>query len=99
MSKPIALAIDFKKFTPSVLTTGEFLLKNVYPSSKAVLFHVIEQFFTPPAYLLPYLNIEKERLEKALNELMALYLKKASELKKLLYWENSGQLLEILLSF
>lgn len=67
MSGPIALAIDFKKFTPSILKTGEFLNKYVYRDSKLVLFHIIEYFFTPPAYLLPYLNIEKERLEKELD--------------------------------
>jgi nucleotide-binding universal stress UspA family protein len=100
MSKPIALAIDFKKFTPSVLTTGEFLLKNIYPSSKAILFHVIEQFFTPPAYLLPYLNIEKERLEKALNELMAPISKKGFRVEKAVilgeFWTALRNFVELL---
>lgn len=67
MSKPIALAIDFKKFTPSIIKTGEFLNKKIYPDSKIVLFHILEYFFTPPAYLLPYLRVEKERLEKELE--------------------------------
>lgn len=70
MEKPIALAIDFKKFTPSIIKTGVYLAKNIYPSSPLVFFHIIEQFFTPPAYLLPYLNVEKERLEKKLDELI-----------------------------
>ena len=70
MAKPIALAIDFKKYTPQIIKTGFFLAQRVYQESPLVFFHVIEQFFTPPAYLLPYLNIEKERLEKALNELV-----------------------------
>lgn len=70
MAKPIALAIDFKKYTPQVIKTGFFLVNRVYQESPLVFFHVIEQFFTPPAYLLPYLNIEKERLERALNELV-----------------------------
>jgi len=70
MEKPIALAIDFKKFTPSIIKTGVYLAKNIYPSSPLVFFHIIEQFFTPPAYLLPYLNVEKERVEKKLDELI-----------------------------
>jgi len=70
LAKPIALAIDFKKYTPQVVKTGFFLTQKVYQDSPLVFFHVIEQFFTPPAYLLPYLNVEKERLEKALNELV-----------------------------
>ncbi len=70
MAKPIALAIDFKKYTPQVVQTGFFLAQRVYQESPLVFFHVIEQFFTPPAYLLPYLNVEKDRLEKALNELV-----------------------------
>lgn len=69
MANPLALAIDFKKFTPNILSTGEYLLTHVYRDSKLVLFHIIEYFFTPPAYLLPYLNIEKERLEKELEGL------------------------------
>lgn len=100
MSKPIALAIDFKKFTSSVLTTGEFLLNNIYPSSKAILFHVIEQFFTPPAYLLPYLNIEKERLEKALNELMSPLSKKGVKVEKAVilgeFWTALRNFVELL---
>ncbi len=70
MNQPIALAIDFKKFTPQVVKTGIFLAEKVFRDSSLVFFHVIEYFFTPPAYLLPYLNIEKERLEKALNDLI-----------------------------
>lgn len=69
MSRPIALAIDFKKFTPFILKTGEFLNRKIYPDSKLVLFHIIEYFFTPPAYLLPYLRVEKERLERELDAL------------------------------
>lgn len=69
MANPLALAIDFKKFTTSILSTGEYLTSHVYRDSKLVLFHIIEYFFTPPAYLLPYLNIEKERLEKELEVL------------------------------
>ncbi|MFN3504585.1 MAG: universal stress protein [Caldimicrobium sp.] len=82
MSKPIALAIDFKKFTPSIVKTGEFLIENIYKDSKAILFHVIEQFFTPPAYLLPYLNIEKERLEKELEALAEPMYKKNIKVEK-----------------
>lgn len=70
MGKPVALAIDFKKYTPQVVKTGLFLAQRIYQDSPLVFFHVIEQFFTPPAYLLPYLNIEKQRLEKALNALI-----------------------------
>ncbi|AEH23156.1 UspA domain-containing protein [Thermodesulfobacterium geofontis OPF15] len=63
MSQTIALAIDFKKFTNSVLETGLFLKEKLYPESKIVLFHVIEFFFTPPHYLIPYFKEEENRLK------------------------------------
>uniref|UniRef100_A0A7V4JPX2 Universal stress protein n=1 Tax=Thermodesulfobacterium geofontis TaxID=1295609 RepID=A0A7V4JPX2_9BACT len=63
MSQPIALAIDFKKFTHSILETGLFLKENLYPESKIVLFHIIEFFFTPPHYLFSYLKKEENRLK------------------------------------
>lgn len=80
--KPIALGIDFKKFTNSILTSGEFLLETIYRDAKGILFHVIEQFFTPPAYLLPFLNIEKERLEKELEVLAEPLLRKKIKIEK-----------------
>jgi len=63
MSQPIALAIDFKKFTHSILETGLFLKEKLYPESKIVLFHVIEFFLTPPHYLVPYFKKEENRLK------------------------------------
>ncbi|PMP65750.1 MAG: hypothetical protein C0190_06420 [Thermodesulfobacterium geofontis] len=69
MSKPIALAIDFKKFTFSVLETGLFLKKNLYPESKIILFHVIESFLTPPHYLIPYFKKEENKLKTELLKL------------------------------
>lgn len=67
-SKPLALALDFKKFTPYVLETGKFLVKNIYKDSSLILFHIIEHILTPPAYLLPYLNIEKELIDQELDK-------------------------------
>ncbi|MFN4196382.1 MAG: universal stress protein [Caldimicrobium sp.] len=100
MSKPIALAIDFKKFTSSIIKTGEFLIEKVYQGSKAILFHVIEQFFTPPAYLLPYLNLEKERLEKELEVLAeSLYKKKINVEKKVIlgeFWSAFKHFIELI---
>lgn len=99
MSKPLALAIDFKKFTSSVVASGEFLLENIYRDSKAILFHIIEQFFTPPAYLLPYLNIEKERLEKELENLAhPLYNKNLRVEKSVLlgeFWSSFKHFVEV----
>uniref|UniRef100_A0A7V6CDV7 Universal stress protein n=1 Tax=Thermodesulfobacterium geofontis TaxID=1295609 RepID=A0A7V6CDV7_9BACT len=63
MSQPIALAIDFKKFTHSILETGLFLKEKLYPESKIVLFHAIEFFLTPPHYLVPYFKKEENRLK------------------------------------
>ncbi len=98
MSKPLALAIDFKKFTPAIITTGEFLLDHIYKNSKVILFHIIEQFFTAPAYLLPYLNIEKERLEKELESLAQPLYKKNLKVEKVVilgdFWTSLRQFTE-----
>lgn len=100
MSGSIALAIDFKKFTPSILKTGEFLNLHIYKDSKLVLFHIIEYFFTPPAYLLPYLNVEKERLERELESLshplkkVGLRVEKAVILGE--FWEALKHFVEVL---
>lgn len=69
MQKTLALAIDFKTFTPSILKTGLFLIKNVYLEKKIILFHVIEYFLTPPHYILPYFREEKKKLEAQLLEI------------------------------
>ncbi|MFN4132332.1 MAG: universal stress protein [Caldimicrobium sp.] len=99
MNKPIALAIDFKKFTPSIVASGEFLLEYIYRDSKAILFHVIEQFFTPPAYLLPYLNLEKERLEKELEILAQPLYKKHLKVEKAVllgeFWSSFKHFVEV----
>lgn len=63
MSKSIALAIDFKKFTHSILETGLFLRENLYPESKIILFYITEFFLTPPHYLIPYFKKEESRLK------------------------------------
>ncbi|MFN3568399.1 MAG: universal stress protein, partial [Caldimicrobium sp.] len=100
MSKPLALAIDFKKFTPSIIKSGEFLIEKIYQDSKAILFHVIEQFFTPPAYLLPYLNIEKERLEKELEVLAEPLYKKKIKVEKTVilgeFWSALKHFIELI---
>lgn len=70
MAKYLALAIDFKKFTPNIVDTGKFLTNSVYKGSSLILFHIIEYLLTPPAYLLPYLNVEKERIEKELKSII-----------------------------
>jgi len=63
MSKSIALAIDFKKFTYSILETGLFLRENLYPESKIVLFYITEFFLTPPYYIIPYFKKEENKLK------------------------------------
>ncbi|WP_038055567.1 universal stress protein [Thermodesulfobacterium hydrogeniphilum] len=91
MNKPIALAIDFKEFTSIIIESGVFLAQNVYTESKIVLFHAIEYFFTPPVYLLPYLNKEKENIYKELEKLTKLFKEKnfSVEIHVLLgnFWE------------
>ncbi|QER42099.1 universal stress protein [Thermodesulfobacterium sp. TA1] len=80
MSLTIAFAIDFKKLTPKVITSGLFLKKYFPEVSKIILFHAIEYFLTPPAYLQPYLEKEKQRLEQDLKALSQSYFNE--EIKK-----------------
>lgn len=71
MSLTIALAIDFKKLTPNVITSGLFLADHLPEVSNIILFHAIEYFLTPPAYLQPYLEEEKQRLKQDLKEFVS----------------------------
>jgi nucleotide-binding universal stress UspA family protein len=71
MSLTIALAIDFKKLTPTVINSGIFLAEHLPEVSNIILFHAIEYFLTPPAYLQPYLEEEKQRLKQDLKEFVS----------------------------
>lgn len=62
----IIIGIDFKKLTNTILSYSIWL-SNVVNCKKLSLFHILEYNFTPPAYLLPYIDKEKEKIEKNLN--------------------------------
>lgn len=66
----IAVAVDFKDLTSSVIKTGLFIAEKVYGSGKVIFFHVIEYFLSPPAYVLPYLEEERKRIDLQLRILV-----------------------------
>lgn len=71
MSLPvIAVAVDFKDLTSYVIKTGLFIAEKVYGSCRVILFHVIEYFLSPPAYVLPYLEEERKLIDLQLRVLV-----------------------------
>jgi len=94
MFKPIALAIDFKKFTHSILETGLFLSKNLYPKNDVVLFHAVEYFLTPPHYLVSYFKEEEAQLESKLTELSQIFKKENIPVKNKVIWGNFWEVLK-----
>ncbi len=94
MFKPIALAIDFKKFTHSILETGLFLRKNLYPKSEVVLFHAVEYFLTPPHYLVSYFREEEAQLKSKLTELSQIFKKENISVKNKVIWGNFWEVLK-----
>lgn len=66
----IAVAVDFKDLTPSVVKTSLYIAEKIYSSCKVIIFHVIEYFLSPPAYVLPYLEEEKKLIEVQLKALI-----------------------------
>lgn len=64
----IYVAIDFKEGTNSIIAHALWLAE-LAECREICLFHIIEYSFTPPSYLLPYIEREKKRLEKILSDL------------------------------
>ncbi len=64
----IYVAIDFKPSISSVLSYAIWL-SNIFACKKLTLFHIMEYTLTPPAYLMPYINKEKKKIEEQLKEL------------------------------
>ncbi|MDI1471385.1 MAG: universal stress protein [Thermodesulfovibrio sp.] len=64
----IYVAIDFKSSFTSVISYAIWLAKT-FNCKNICLFHIMEYTLTPPAYLMPYINQEKKKIEKKLNAL------------------------------
>ncbi len=62
----IYVAIDFKSSTPTVLSYAVWL-SNIIDCKKMTLFHIMEYTLTPPSYLMPYINKEKNKIEEQLS--------------------------------
>lgn len=67
--KKIYVAIDFKPSTNSVLSYAVWL-SDTFDCKSLCLFHIMEYTLTPPAYLMPYINKEKRKIEEKLKALM-----------------------------
>jgi nucleotide-binding universal stress UspA family protein len=70
MPKPLVLFLDFDELAYAVLETSKFLLTHIYQENKVILFHIIEEALTAPAYVLPYLKFEFKKVEEDLNKLI-----------------------------
>lgn len=70
----IYVAIDFKSSYVGVVSYAIWFAK-ILNCKDMCLFHIMEYTLTPPAYLMPYINQEKNKIETKLNIL-------AEELKK-----------------
>ncbi len=68
MPKPLVLFLDFDELAHSILETSKFLLTHIYQESRVILFHIIEEALTTPAYILPYLKFEFKKVEEELNK-------------------------------
>ncbi len=64
----IYIAIDFKPATPLVLSYAVWL-SQTFDCKAFCLFHIMEYTLTPPAYLTPYINKEKKKIEEKLKGL------------------------------
>ena len=70
MPKPLVLVLDFDELAYAVIETSKFLLTHIYQENKLILFHIIEEALTAPAYVLPYLKFEFKKVEEDLNRLI-----------------------------
>lgn len=64
----IYVAIDFKPATTGVLSYAVWL-SHTFDCKNLCLFHIMEYTLTPPAYLIPYINKEKKKIEEKLKTL------------------------------
>jgi len=70
----IYVAVDFKSSNLGVVSYAIWFAKT-FNCKNICLFHIMEYTLTPPSYLMPYINQEKNKIEKKLISL-------AEELKK-----------------
>lgn len=70
MIKPekIFVAIDFKKAVNAILSYTVWL-SGIVECKNIILFHIMEYNLTPPRYLMPYINKEKNKIMSKLKEL------------------------------
>lgn len=64
----VFVAVDFKETTISLVSHAIWLSK-LTNCNKLCLFHVLEYNLTPPAYLMPYIEKEKRKIENELTQL------------------------------
>ncbi|MCX7987819.1 MAG: universal stress protein [Thermodesulfovibrio sp.] len=62
----IIVGIDFKKLTNAVISYSIWL-SNVFSCKNLSFFHILEYNLTPPSYLIPYINKEKEKIKDKLD--------------------------------
>ncbi|MEN2994686.1 MAG: universal stress protein [Thermodesulfovibrio sp.] len=67
-AEKIYIAIDFKSSTNSMLSYAVWL-SQIFECKTLCLFHIMEYTLTPPAYLTPYINKEKRKIEEKLKKL------------------------------
>lgn len=58
----IIVGIDLKKLTNAVISYSIWL-SNVFNCKNLSFFHILEYNLTPPSYLIPYINKEKEKIK------------------------------------
>lgn len=64
----VFVAVDFKETTISLVSYALWLSK-LTKCNELCLFHVLEYNLTPPAYLMPYIEKEKRKIENELIQL------------------------------
>lgn len=64
----VFVAVDFKETTISLVSHAIWLSK-LTNCNELCLFHVLEYNLTPPAYLMPYIEKEKRKIENELTQL------------------------------
>jgi nucleotide-binding universal stress UspA family protein len=64
----IFVAVDFKKSTDKIFSYAIWMSKIV-DCKNLCIFHIMEYNLTPPAYLMPYINKEKNKVVNKLREL------------------------------
>lgn len=64
----IIVGIDFKELTSTILSYSIWI-SDIFSCKIILLFHILEYNLTPPSYLMPYINKEKQKIAKVLDAL------------------------------